>query len=278
MTWLFAFCLLGFLLPGCVCCGSGPDPCEILTDTMNSLAGFTQVAGTWSVGTFALTTSTNAVLISTTTNPAGTGAFSVSANLIPNASGDTLRLITAYKDANNYHFAEIKWGPSGYARLYKMVAGTPTQLATVAKNYATSDTGFILCVNDQLNTLYLAWVDPSVGIPIGQLSAPVTLAATPTGFGVGTGSTVSGTTVFNGLSVYSTAGGCSYCVAPCSFCPNGNGPSELEVTVGPYADTGSNFFGCRTLCAANCGGTFILPYESTQSTLLVNGGAPGRPA
>ncbi len=244
MWWiLLSLVLVGFFLPGCPCCGT----CTIYSDTFNDLSGWTQDAGSWSVSSnVATVSSTAAFLRCNTTNPDGTGKMQVQVQVKGTATGDLIRIIVAYVDSSNYHFAEMKWGTSGYLRLYKRSSGSDTQLATQTITYTNSTfVTFTVCLTAALDYVY---VFDSLGNAIGSTT---TVPGSATGFALGTGGTLTGTANFYIVTAASTAVTCPPC-QQCGHCIVNTAALTYQAVI-----TGIANGTCSSCGSLN--GTWVLP-------------------
>ena len=223
---------------GWPCCG-----CEICADDWTGIGdgtdvstgtacGWTEDAGSWSVTSNAVTTtSSSAILRSNTAHPDGTGEQSLSVSLKSSASNDLIRVIVGYVDSSNYHFAEVKTGASGYLKIFKRSAGSNTELDSISTTYFAAGTARTLtvCINDAQTTITAT--TPNTAVCGGYAT---TVPASADEFGLGTGGTVTGTVTFDDFTATSTASDCPDCDGCCEFCTI---PSELQVTQSGWANS-----------------------------------------
>ncbi len=243
--------LLGIAMsPGCSCCST----CTIVTDTFgsNDLATnwTTAFSGSWSISGGTLTTaSTSAYLINTTTHPASTAEMSVSCS-IQGASGDIARIYAGWKDSTHYFAGEVKFGSSGYLKLFNGTTLVTTTTRTIATGTPIT---FTLCI---IPGETFATFKTSAG---GIAGGSVTFASGMTGAGVGTGSTAA-SLVFDNFSAVRTDNNCPNCSVACTCCETftaaGKDPSgSVQVDIAGFADC--NVIGDNI--AANVNGTYLVP-------------------
>ncbi len=245
LFWIMlSLVVVGFFLPGCVCCGS---TCAIYSTTFstNDLAtnwtGGT--IGSWSIsGGVLSTSSTNAHLIATAQHPSG--GQMVASTVVNGTSGDLVRIYAAWKDSSHYLVGEAKLGTSGYLKIFQKNGGGETLLCSVSQSNSTS-IGMKLCVN--YDESYVTFTE----------ACTATLSSLPsgsTGAGLGTGGTVASAVTFDSFLCNRTDNGCGSCQLPCSACPGGGlGPAEIEVAV-----TGIQNIAPQTYCTQFNGNTYIL--------------------
>jgi len=241
---------LGNLNPGCNCCGG----CLVFTDDFSS-GDALSVSYTGDTGSFAksggvvTTTSASKMLLWNQDGPAA-GAIAAQAGFKSSVSGNKVRVIVAYKDANTYMGAEwqIKTGtPNGYLALFEVVGGVETQLISRTINVATNTVRFLrACYDPSLNLLssmlVVAATDVTVGILGRRLHSEVT-ASTGLICGFGTGPTVTGTVTIDDFKVYSPTEGDTDCPV-CSICQGCtedllDQPDQLSVVIDGLVSSGS---------------------------------------
>lgn len=96
--------------------------------------GFVEMAGSWSVATFRLTTSSANALALATFQPDAVDFFALFPWAIGNA-GDELRFVFNWVDFDNYTYIEIKASDpgtsDGHIKIINIISGTPSELASV---------------------------------------------------------------------------------------------------------------------------------------------------
>lgn len=181
------------------------EDCQLFRDYFNRAAGtdlgsnWTEAAGQWTLESPSrlATDDTSAIVLSTTTSSAV--GIAVTAK---GASGDKVRLIAGYQDANNYFYAEFTWG-TGTIDLYKRSGGSDTLLQT--------GTGTLL--NGTFARISLC-LDGSGNVRAAGGAIVVAASSTaPTGsqYGLGTGATNSGSVQFTVAESYVVSATCEAC-------------------------------------------------------------------
>lgn len=226
MPW-YGLLLVAVMGLGCgwACCGD----CTICADTWAGVAdgtdvstgtncGWTETAGSWSVvGETVTVASADAVLLSNTPQPDGTAEQSITVSLKSSTDGDLIRVLVAYVDADNYHFAEVKVGASGYLRLYRRLAGTNTLLQAFDTPLFVAGTfqAIVVCLTDQ-QTRITAYIEGLRSTT--QITAALLVRNDAAQFGLATGGTVTGTISFDGFTARSTKDTCPDCSLPPEEC------------------------------------------------------------
>lgn len=247
-----------FFFPGCVCC-TPPDPCALFSDDFavdNLATDWDDRSGTWAVSAGLLTsTSTDALIVSTTAVPADATAVYSEVSMSFTATTATGRLVIAYIDDDNYWFAELQAGASdGTLKLYERSGGTNTQrgsTATVTGLQVNETMEVSLCYADG------EFIASASGIFI-EYTSTVTIGETQCGVGTGGGA---GTRSFDDFAFtrhYTDVEECARCVKPCG--PSGglfacqDAPFSATITLGGFSN-GS----CSSCTSLNA--TFIVSGE-----------------
>lgn len=205
---------------GGTCCPC--EDCRVFRDPFNRAPGtdmgsnWSEVAGDWTLTAYgtARIESANAQLIST--SAASQVGVKLMSMVRADASGDIVRLILSYVDADNYLFAEWKCGSNGYLRIYERDTGTDTLLdevdAATSANYFTLLT---VCVNDS-GTSLTAVVSQGGSAP-AFVSGELASTAVAGKYGLATGATCSGAS-FGRVELVKTSPGCEACASDCDLC------------------------------------------------------------
>ena len=259
-------------MPGCWCCNT----CTIFSDdfsTDRTGSDYTTVAGSFSVGSGVMTSTTsNSLIIENTARDSGaTGGHSTVTMQFANAA-DVGRLIDFYVDSNNYWFVELKcnggFSTDGTLKLFSRVAGVNTQQgATQTVIGLQINTNVTVCLS-AASGYVMCTATVSTIASLGVAASPT--AASVNG-GLATGNVTSSVT-FDNYSFNKHAIDDSNCAA-CTGCPTicTAPPSSVSLTfagvvagAGPHscASSGGSFSGYNA--------TFIVP--STNNGPLCNGG------
>lgn len=144
--------------PGCPCCCD----CDCMTFedafASNSIADYTQIAGTWSISGGKLRCSDNMALILCDTE-ATEAEHSLSVHGLPQTVGDIWQIIIAYKDASNYLYAKLtRTAIGGDGELHEVIGGIDTLLDSLVNIGASGE--FALCYRNGEVALSRALSDP----------------------------------------------------------------------------------------------------------------------
>ena len=173
-----------------------------------SHCGWTEDAGSWAIVSNTLqTSSTNAIVRSNTAHPDGTGQQRLTVDVKSSATDDLVRVIIGYVDLDNYHFAELKIGASGYLKLWKRSGGVNTELQTKATAAFTTGSfvNVSVCLTRGLNSI-------SVTAGSEVIAKGTTVPGSADEFALATGGTVTGTVTFDNFVSERTG--------PSETCPN----------------------------------------------------------
>jgi hypothetical protein len=208
------------------CCPS----CTIFSDdfTADDLAtNWTQQAGSWSIGSGVLSTSSSdAILTCNTSYPGGGFHNHVIQVSLKASTGDRSRIIFSYVDSSNYNFVEVYWNTtSSYVYIKQKVAGTISTVATSAVQSFTNGSWYDFKVCTLTNG---AVVNFGTGTPTVLLGVVPTTTDVD---GVGTGTITSGGDFDNFLISYVATGGngCPQCVYDCTICTSQPPPENFLV-------------------------------------------------
>lgn len=214
--------------PTCEPCPAIAQGCEICSDdfqrsngtdiTTGSDCGWSEAAGSWSISSNALiTTSSDAIALSSTSHPLGTANMRVRAVVYMPTSGDIARILIAYTDSTHYWYAEYKVGASGYIRIYQVNGGSPVQKRTLSVA-TTASSFYTLCVSITNANLLVVGLYNFSSVLQGTLAHQGSFSGSQ--FGLGTG-TITGTATFDNFEASTTndSDPCPACsVARCTEC------------------------------------------------------------
>ncbi len=215
--------------PGCKCCGTG---CTFFSDdfAVDDLAtNYTSVSGSWAISGGNLhTASSSAVLTGSTANPNSDPNTKISVTVNIATNGDTARIILARVDANNYCYAEVKAGTVAYLKIFQVAGGGAAIEEVSCSGFSRATGTFSFCAS-----IYNGIMRANVG------SDAVTFAATftGTGWGLGTGTLITGTVTFDDLTANITSASCAECggsscgsaSGDCNGCVAGTVPGVMRV-------------------------------------------------
>jgi hypothetical protein len=228
------------------CCGGG-GTCTIFSDdfSVDDLAAeWTQVSGSWSIGSGVLSTSSsNAVLVCDTEYPGGVFGNHVIQTSLKASTGNYSRIIFNYHSGSYYHI-EVYWnGSSSY--VYIKTSGGSTIATSAVQSFTDGVTySFRVCVErDQV------FVNVNDSYVIGKSYLSGTNQFNYTTCGVGTGSTSSSLQFDNYVFSYASSENqtCPDCNQPCIYCEDGVGPEFFQLTVSDV--TGSSDRGDCSNCS-----------------------------
>lgn len=261
--------LLG-MVPCPDCC---PAECDILNDpftTDNLATDWDDRAGTWTVGSGTLnTTSASALIVTTAETPTASISTYATATITCATTSDIGRLIVAYEDDDNYWFCEIQPGASnGTFKMFQRSGGTNTQRGSTrtVTGFSAGDTATV-CIGYthgamRSNALH-------AGANIGNsYTTSVTTQNTQGGCGTGAGSSdVKFDDFIFGLSKGDDTT-CRYCTPPLNCCSNHTPPPRMQIVVSGIIDAD-----CTDSESLN--GTFIFNY--TEADVACGGTAGANP-
>ncbi len=207
---------------------------------------FSTVSGSWSIGSGVLSTSSSSALLTgLTANPNGDENTKITVDITITNAGNIARVILARQDANNYAYAEIKSGGSSFLKVV-LVSGGSIISETDAFPSVSEGSPFTICVSIYNGVL---------AAQIGSTAVSLATSFTGTGWGLGTGGTVTGAISFDNLEVAITSGSCPPCSQPitCGTCVAATEPRQFMMTI-----TGISNDVCSECAALN--GTFILTF------------------
>lgn len=243
---------LAFFFPGCLCCPAG---CTIASDNFAA----DDLATNWDIRSGSPTISggllnagagTNLLIHNTAADAGATGVFT-SVVVRCTSTTDTLRLVAAYVDDNNYWYAEAQAGVSnGTLKIFERVAGVDTQrgsTGTVTSFQVNEDWELRLCLQPGAVVASMFTGGSALSAQEVIYAATVTVASTKAGVG---GSEV-GTVTFNDFAFEKhkvDSSTCKTCLS-CSTCSTGQ-PYQVQVVISGIVDT--------FLCPACLNGTWIL--------------------
>lgn len=244
-------------------CGCGCESCEHVNETFDRAdstslgSDWTEVSNDWSISSNVLTVASNSS-IAVWSTAITVDYYRVICDVRSTVNADELGVVGYYTDSSNFYSAELRPN-SGTAvlRLYKTVAGSKTQLATVDLTAALSTYHELsLCITR-------AW-DGGLRLTakIGSQTAIAEVAEfTPSLSGPGKAgvirSTATGTTTWDNFRVESTFEeneDCEECYRKCC-CDEGTVPRQVQAVVTDFGSHGS----CGATCAA-LNGTYTLDY------------------
>lgn len=256
--------------PGCNAC------CTICSDDFGradgtdidtgSGCGWTETAGSWSISSNTLvTSSTSALAKNNTPHPDSISSAVVTCDLSGN-TGDKPRIVVDLVDSNNSHFAELTIGTNGCLALYSRIAGVDTLLAIQAFSIAAN--------TPQTVTVYF---DGATSGHFGAVAGSTTVATTATStgglyVGLGTGGTAAAC-AFDGFSFgkYYQAGSAESCPTVSVGCAIGTDTFTRadSASIGcPWnVDSGTWSIASNRLTAAGNGVVdYVIPNPSGNAT------------
>lgn len=253
--------------PGCNCCG---DSCteytdDFATDPYASPERWTEVSGSWSGGSGALTPSGAGLTVFNQAMPSSMMAMRMRWSGF--ANGDIAQFIVAYEDSSNYLFARVTIGSTtAKCDVYKVQGGSATVVATGnSVNRGAQTEGIAsVCYNpftDRLSGNFLVNANMSA-------AEGVTSAAT---LGEQAGIEITGTSSgsFEIFALGDNTGDCKYCVGICNLCEDNLMPISLQIDV--EGVTGGAF--CSDSFCEGLNGTYILHRSGPCTYELLLGGS-----
>ena len=207
--------------PGCPCC---EDDCRI------AIAGWNQVAGTWTIdGDNLETASSSALAVTTNEHPDELSTHYVSVKVKGDDDGDILRVVVAYADADNYLYAELEVGTAdGILRLFQVTGGSAFQLGV--------DVTVTGAKSGELHTVRVCYDGEYLIVNVvGKEVYMQAVTATGTYVGLATGAIDTLTTFedFEWHIHYDAPNNCPQCLqnVPCSRCEEGVWPARIKVVL-----------------------------------------------
>jgi hypothetical protein len=241
----------------CPNCGCGPS-CDLVSDdfSANTIANYTQVSGSWSIGSGKLDPPASGLLKVNQAAPVSPDGARVKWMFNFASNTGTFRVIIDYVDANNYHYCEFICSGSGTAtiRLWERVSSVETALAsaeTVTGFFWSNDYSVALCWTGEVLRA-TAFFSTSTTPLIFTTADADDLGGDYAGVSVVTAHSSSR---IDNLLLSTLADGCDDCPPLCGAC-SGTVPVEAQVVF-----TGASNGTCSS-CASSFDGTFVLPFRS----------------
>jgi hypothetical protein len=213
IEWLFQYALplVAFGVCWWPCCSG--STCNIASDdfgrangtdiTTGSSCGWTETAGSWSLASGALTTtSANAIALCGTSHTSQ--LVKVTASLSVSNSSDQPVIIVTYLDSSNFNYVKFT---STAMQIFRCLSGTHTQLKTVAITRSTST------VYTPTVCVFAAGSETRIQAKFGAVGLVASVTAYGNAVALGT-RTMSGTVTFDDFSVVANDGSCPACVDP----------------------------------------------------------------
>ena len=242
-------------------CECGQGSCEYFSDQFDD-SGRDEPGSGWDVrsGDFIFTaegmatTEANALIVTTTPNPAFEDEYVTTATLKGKVVGDQVRLITNFFDDDRYWFAEVTYGAEDSTlKLWQRNTGSNTQRGETVTLSGVSNGDSVelrVCwritedddgssVQDSVSVQHLVTSGVAITYQAGQdaLTDPVS------GFGTGASTTSQATMSSMVLSHGEYRDGCPVCSSQCLLCQESTTPSALVITFSGIVD-GSLCTGC----------------------------------
>lgn len=259
---------------GCGCCGACIIIQDLFTRPNASSLGedWLHVSGNWSIfnNDARVTTANSVVRCNAESNLSPSINLSVAVSTT--TAGSTARIYIDYADLLNCVFAEMKFGPNPYLRLYRRTAGADTLLAEVV-NFSW---GFTTGLGGTLEICYdsrLGEISANVN-SIGTALVVVAGSVTNHGFALGTGATVNGSVTFASVSALNVGYGCNICSRACLSCVADSMRQFYQIELAGV--TGSDCCGAAnsTFIISRPGGAGTCYYATNLPTGLCNDSFP----
>lgn len=264
LAYGFVVAPFAFFWSACPCCDGN---CTIFTDdfsTDRTGTDYTTIAGSWSVDSGVLSTSSASALILSDTayDGAATGVHTTAIITLP-ATSDKGRMYFGYVDSNTHWYLEVSPGAgifgspvNGTLKLFEVSGGTPTQRGSTqtVESYTLSEP---LRVCASFGDGYVEVSAQQTGA-VAFISHTATPTAASTKCGLGTGSGTTSATL-DDFFIYENRlddGTCRECSPDCGrFCTDGM-PTTIEVTLPTFGDDQCD---CDDLLSGN---TFVLTKQT----------------
>lgn len=248
--------------PGCCCVD-----CVIFRDTFERAddtdvgADWDELSGDWAIVSNELEGVGAGILLADTAyNESAPTVVSVHITALE-TSGDKGRVIIAYTDANNYLYAQVENDAgAGKLKLFKVVAGTHTQLGTTRtlSMWNLGDIWLIVCYQEGILAAEAHFgTSGGFGFPgTSVMSKAVTATGTRHGLAVG-----GGTVLFNNYLLErheDEENGCRNCARFCTQCEDELEPRFYQVEISGVVGGAAPYLPClngtHIIPAGDCGG------------------------